>query len=147
MKMSSGIKMGAMAVAVSFVASCADIPDQVQDTHKRFHEEAAANVVLHFSRWDSISVLRPDTRENGFLPLLSRDDVARQLGRSGLRHDLAVVLVGYTYAPKQVDDLFREWKSFLGERGFQRVVLLRAGLRYKIDGLPVLHDSATTDAL
>ena len=142
MKISSGIRLAALAVAVSFVASCAHTPAQVKDTLRRFHEDAAANVVLHFGRWDSVSMIRPDTRENGFLPLFNREDVARRLGRSDVRHDLAVVLVGYTYAPQQVDDLFREWKSFLNERGFRRVVILRAGMDYKIDGLPILRDSA-----
>jgi hypothetical protein len=144
MKMSRCIGSLALALVVSSLVSCAHTPAQVADTRARFHDGAAANVVVHFSRWDSIFMLRPDTREDGFLPLLNRDDVAHRIDQAGIGRDLAVVILGYTYTGEQVAELFREWNALLGQHGFRRVVVLRVGRKDEIDGLPVLCDSAIT---
>ena len=142
MRISSCIRLAMLASVVWFVASCAHTPVTVTDTGRRFHEGASANAVLHYYRWDSIYMLRPDTREGGFLPLLSREDVARELDQRNVGRDFAVVIVGYRYSPEQQAGLIRDWDAFLNDRGFRRVVILRAGADGQINGLPILHDSA-----
>ena len=103
-----------------------------------------ANVVLHFYRWDSIYITRPDIREGGFLPLLDRQNVVRKLERRDIDHNVAVVILGYRYSRTEQENLIRDWQSLLRAEGFRRVVFLRADRRNQdqIDGLPILCDSA-----
>jgi hypothetical protein len=147
MKAMNCVRLAVLTFFVCFVVSCAHPPVLEADTLPRFHEGAAADVVVRFSRWNTIFILRPDTRQGGFLPIFNREDVAHWVDRPDIRHDLAVVLVGFSYSPEQEEELFSAWKSLLGEHGFRRIVMLRAGLNNKIDGLPILHDSAIADAL
>ncbi len=112
----------------------------------RFHEEKSTNVILHFYGWEAIQMTRPDTRQDGFLPLLSRAQIERELKHRVLPRDLAVVVFGYTYSDSEVAPLANEWKQLLGAQGFHRVVFLRAGRSYRIDGLPIIEDSAISSA-
>jgi len=133
-----------LAAIVWFAPACAHAPAQLTDRTPRFHEDAAADVVLHFYQWDTIHLIRPSSREHGFLPLLNREDVAGQLARAQGGHNLAVVVIGYRNTSGQQARLIREWKSLLAGQGFRRVVFLRADRsnQNQIDGLPILHDSA-----
>jgi hypothetical protein len=111
----------------------------------RFHEGAAASLVLLYNSDQSIFVTKPDTRENGFLPLMSREDVVRNLDRPELGRDLAVVVVGYLRTPEQDEEIMHDWQAVLGGHGFRRVVFLRSGFNDDIDGLPVIRDSNNAD--
>jgi hypothetical protein len=136
-----------LASMAGLLASCSSLAPEAKTSHGRFNEAASANLVLRFYSWDSIHMTRPDTRENGFLPLLDRESVTRELGRPDLGHDLAVVVMGFMFTAAQELELFHDWKAFLvGERGFRRVVLVRASFKNEIDGLPVLFDSAMAAA-
>lgn len=85
-------------------------------------------------------------RENGFLPLLDRDAVARRLDRLDSGRDLAVVVMGFMFTSVQESALFHDWNSLLSGHGFRRVVVVRASFKKGIDGLPVLYDSAMAAA-
>jgi len=128
------------------VASCSSVSPDGAKAHARFHDGAAANVVVRFYSWDLIHMTRPDTRENGFLPLLDRKSVARELCRPDVERDLAVVVLGNLYSLDQETQLFEDWKALLGERGFRRLVLVHAGYRYEIDGLIIVRDSVIAAA-
>jgi len=135
-----------LASVVALMPSCSSVFPDGAGTRARFHDGAAANVVVRFYSWDLIHMTRPDTRENGFLPLLNREGVAHELGRPDVGRDLAVVVMGYLYSIDQEAQLFQDWKALLGERGFRRVVLVRAGHRDEIDGLIIVRDSAIAAA-
>lgn len=135
-----------LAAVAGLMASCSLVPPDATNTGARFHDGASANMVVRFYSWDSIHMTRPDTRENGFLPLLNREGVARELGRPEVGRDLAVVVLGYLYSTDQETQLFQDWKALLGERGFRRVVLVRAGHQYEIEGLIIVRDSAIAAA-
>lgn len=124
--------------------SCANTGARWGEGYGHFHEAAATDMVLRFYRWDSIYMTKPQTRENGFLPILSRDDIARQVQRHNIARNLAVVVVGFTYSIDPGSPLVRDWKAILGEQGFRRVVFLRASGNDldRIDGLPILLDTA-----
>jgi hypothetical protein len=135
-----------LASMAGLLASCSSLTPEATTARGRFHEEASADLVLRFYSWDSIHMTRPDTRENGFLPMLNRESVAFQLDRPDLRRDLAVVVMGFMFSTAQESALFQNWQTLLGDRGFRRVVLVRAGFKNKIDGLPILYDSAMAAA-
>jgi hypothetical protein len=109
---------------------------------KRFHEDATTDLILRFNRWDTIHMLRPDTRQAGFLQILTRADVERELKTVSMGQNLAVVVVGFLLSQQQEAELAREWDSLLMGHGFRRVVLLRAGSKKDIDGLIIVHDSS-----
>jgi hypothetical protein len=133
-----------MALLAGLATSCASF--QQTATAPRFYEGAAADVVVRFYAWDSINIMRPDVRENGFLPLLDRDGAVRKLERPDIGRGLAVVVLGNLLTSAQESELIRDWDALLIERGFRRVVLLRAGSKDKINGLLVVHDSAMAAA-
>ncbi|MEI9960752.1 MAG: hypothetical protein WDM76_06370 [Limisphaerales bacterium] len=131
----------ASLVAVALIAvSCSSLPPPA--IGPRFHEGAAANLVLIYYGNQSIYMTKPDTRENGFLPLLSRQDVLHSLERPEIGHDLAVIVVGTLTAEAEAA-LMQDWESVLKEQGFRRVVWLASGNTNDIgiDGLLILHDS------
>lgn len=109
---------------------------------KRFNESAAVNVELRFFRWDSIYMTKPDTRENGFLPLLNAPQVVAEIRKRILQRNVAVVVMGYSYDEAQTAAIGEQWKKFLAAQNFKRVVLLRAGGGKAIDGLPIIQDLA-----
>ena len=132
-----------LLLAVVFVVSCDTIPTRpATDTGARFHDSGSVNVAFQFSRWDTIYMLRPDTRENGFFPVYGRDDLAPEIERRSRARDLAVVVLGYIFSPDLENAYMRDWETLLGERGFRRVVFLRAGEHADIDGLLIVRDSA-----
>lgn len=112
----------------------------------RFYDGKSAEVILQFFGWESIYMTRPDTRQAGFLPLLSRDQVEQELKQRNIPRNLAVVVIGNTYSQVQVAQLAAEWKALLHKQGFRRVVLLRAGAGDGIDGLPIIEDSVISSA-
>ena len=110
---------------------------------KCFHEGAATDLVLLCNRWDTIHMLRPELREAGFLQILTRTDVERELKTRRVGRNLAVVVVGRLSTTEKDAELARDWDALLLGNGFRRVVLLRArGSQAKeINGLAIVHDS------
>jgi len=134
------------------LSSCSSVAPQQNagEVHPRFHDGATTDMILRFFTWDSIYMTRPDTRENGFLPLYARDDIGREVKRRNINRNTAAVVVSLFYRdPVQLAQLSLAWTTYLNEQGFRRVVILHAGPGKDIDGLPVLSDSITasiTDA-
>ncbi len=88
--------------AVCLILSGCQTPKQV-DTRPRFHEEAAANVVLQFSRWDYIFMIHPDYREDGFQYRLTPDTLGQAFDRMHVERGMAVVVIGWLVRPETID--------------------------------------------
>jgi hypothetical protein len=144
MKYFGVIQVFALALLAVLLTSCSSTAPST--TARRFNEGASANMVLRSYTWNSIHMTRPDTREGGYLPLMSRDEVAREVARRQVPRDLAVVTIGAAYGPDQLAVLARDWKQFLAAQGFRRVVILRSGFKQEIDGLLVVDDSVIAGA-
>ncbi len=112
----------------------------------RFRDGELADVVVRFYAWNSIQIMRPDTREDGFLPLLNRETVTQKLDQATISHGLAVIVFGSMFSNAEEAQLIQDWNMLLQQRGFKRIVLLRAGFKDKIDGLPIVSDSAMSAA-
>lgn len=112
------------------------------DNRPRFYESASANLILKFNRWDTIHLLRPEMREGGFLPILTRKDLERELENQRVGRQLAVVVLGFLFPPDIEAQYAREWDALLTAQGFQRVVILRTGAGNSTDGLLLVHDSS-----
>lgn len=138
----------ALLCAVGFLVSCSAPSAHRANSPRLFREEKAADVVLHFYQWDAIYLMKPDSRQDGFLPLLSSERIAEEVNRRAIGRDLAVVLVGFVHDTDPNGPVVRKWTLLLTEQGFRRVVILRAGVGKGrgIDGLPILHDSAIAQA-
>lgn len=143
MSISLYLRLTLFAFVPWLMVSCASNKPSWGEGLGHFHEDATTDMVLRFYRWDSIYMTKPESRENGFLPVLSKDDIPREVQRRNIGRNLAVVIVGFTYAIDPQSALVRDWKALLGGQGFRRVVFLRAssGNKGRIDGLPILLDS------
>jgi hypothetical protein len=144
MRISTIIRWVLLATIPTCIVSCGSLDGQ--GTGARFHEGAAANLVLIYYGPASVYMTKPDTRENGFLPLKTRDDVLQDINRPDIGRDLAVVVVGYMSDPEGLERLMQGWEAELAGRGYQRVVFLRSGLNDHIDGLLVLRDSVIANS-
>ena len=89
-------------------------------------------------------MLRPDLRDGPYQRILTRTTVEQEIRTQPRGKNLAVVLIGNLYSLDQQAELAREWDGLLLGNGFRRVVILRTGPGNDIDGLPILHDSATS---
>ncbi|MFM2082494.1 MAG: hypothetical protein RL380_1185 [Verrucomicrobiota bacterium] len=128
-------------VTVNFTG-CAPLDPRVADGRPRFHEAAVTDFVAIYYTEQSIFITKPDTREGGFLPLLSKADVAEFLTRPEIGRGLGVVIVGQMATEQAESVLLDEWQAQLMMRGFRRVVCLRAGGNdSQLNGLPILRDS------
>jgi hypothetical protein len=107
-----------------------------------FKHSAAVTLELRFNTWDAVCISRPDTRENGFIPLFTAAEVPQQIERLNPVRGLAVVVVGYSYDQHQAWNIGAQWYQQLATLGFQRVVALRGSDELSIGGLPILYDSA-----
>jgi len=110
------------------------------DDHPRFSEAANADVIVRFPNWDVINIVKPDTTENGYFTLHHRLDTEQILARSGIQHNLAVVVCGCLSDLGKEEEQQRIWISILKDLHFKRAVFLRASWSQKIDGLSVIRD-------
>jgi hypothetical protein len=108
----------------------------------RFTNARSADLVLRFASWNCIFITKPRTRDNGFQPIFSRQNVLTMVQRVTDRRGLATVIF---HADRQGEELShdtREWVALLQAAGFQRVVILRDQFdSEQLDGSEILEDS------
>ncbi len=131
-------------LAVTFLVSCAGVPQQATGGRK-FHEEAAADVILRHYRWEHINLTHPEFREDGYLVTLSRSSLGPAFDRLHVKRDLAVVVFGRYYTVEQLGPLTSEWVTLLRQQGFKRVVCVHGGGEKSVDGLPIIEDTKSAD--
>jgi len=121
---------------------CINTP-QTATAGGRFHEGKSVDVALSYSDWNTIMLTKPDSHENGFLPVLNRDSVVSKINQYNTGRNLAVVTLNdaVDMSPEKQAEVIHGWETLLGDCGFHRVVFLSAGQPNKIDGLPIVHDS------
>lgn len=107
-----------------------------------FKDAKRTDLELRFNTWDSISIAKPDTREDGFVPVYQLSELPEQLARLNIQHELAVIVVVKNYDEKQAAGIGAKFKDHLTAQGFKRVVALRGGDKTPIAGLPIAFDSA-----
>ena len=146
MRMNQILRTAALAGLAFTLVSCGSLTHTAFDSLPHFHEGTSANLVVIYYGEENIFVTKPDTRDHGFLPLMNRAGLLATLERPDIGHDLGVVVVGQMGSVETQRSLVDGWQSYLKERGFRRVVCLLAGPDDKIDGLPILRDSANTTA-
>jgi hypothetical protein len=127
---------------VCFGLSGCETTQPVAETRPRFQGEASADLILRFSRWDTIYMMRPQLRSDGFLGVLTRTSLEQQLKTQPLPdRNLAVVVLGFRFSLEEEDQLVGEWNKMLGDCGYRRVVVLRTGPGKTTDGLLIVRDS------
>ncbi|MFM2294874.1 MAG: hypothetical protein RLZZ350_1287 [Verrucomicrobiota bacterium] len=132
-----------LALATLLLPGCGSLNPSVTDNLPRFRDSKSADLVVIYYAEKSIFITKPDTRENGFLPLLSRENVSEYLVRPEIGRGLGVIIIGQMTTDAEQTALMDDWQTQLSQRGFRRIVCLRAGASdERIDGLPILRDSA-----
>jgi hypothetical protein len=127
---------------VIFVSSCSTT-SKVTDNSPHFKDDKSANAVLQFSSWEYTFLTRPRYADGGYLKVVSRDKVAQALNEVNVQRGTAVVTVGWTYKGEVLDKVVSDWKTILGNYGFQRVVILRAQWGDVLNGATIIDDSNT----
>lgn len=122
---------------------CINTPQTASAGNGRFHEGKSVDVALVYSDWKTITLTKPDSHEDGFYPVLTRDNVIPKINSYSTGHNLAVVTLNdvVDMTPQTQAAVIHDWETLLGNCGFHRVVFLSAGQPNKIDGLPIVHDS------
>ena len=118
-------------------SSCATEPNGPQ---ARFHQQEECDAIVHFSSWELVTIKKPDTREDGFLPLYRFAEAEKVLQRQNSSRRLAVVICGTFLSKDQEEELQQRWAASFGALGYQRVVFLRAELGERVNGLAVIRD-------
>ena len=137
MKYLNLLRYCATLLAALLLSSCASTPE---GSHARFHDQAACDAIVRFSSWELITVNKPDTRENGFLPLFHLAEAEKVLTRTDFPHGLAVVICNSFLSVGQEADLQKKWATIFGKAGYQRVVFLRGAFHDQVNGLDVIRD-------
>ena len=125
------------------LCSCASshrLANCATETGLRFHEQGDTDVVVHFLSWRSISITKPDTAEDNFLPIYTLEDVERVLSRQRIPHRMAAVVCSYAYEPQQEAEQQKIWGALFGELGFQGVVFLRTGRSENLNELSIIKE-------
>jgi hypothetical protein len=125
------------SLAALLLCSCASTQTATQ---VRFHDQANCDAIVRFSNWNLITINKPDTRQDGFLPLLQLPEAEKVLARPDFPHRLAVVICGSYLSTREEAELQSKWAATFGGFGYQRVVFLRAGFHDQVNGLPVIKE-------
>lgn len=113
---------------------------------KRFTEAAQADVVIKFNSWNYIFVLQPPVMDGAYRKILKAEEVGAAIRPNASRRDLAVVLVGWQLSDRDGAVLGEQWRELLAGEGFRRVVCIKPLGEAKLDGSPVVYDSAAVPA-
>jgi hypothetical protein len=113
-----------------------------QNSGPRFADEASLNAVLQFSSWDYTFLVRPQYTAGGYLQQVRRENINQVFDQMKVRRGTAAVVVGWTYNGDDLKKLVSDWKTILGECGFQRVVILRAQLGNTLNGSVIVDDTS-----
>ena len=108
----------------------------------RFHESDRAGAVIKHDSWDYTFVLRPAVTDSGYRRILKAEEVGGVIRNQAIQRDLAVVLVGWQYSLADHQRIGERWNELLQAEGFQRVVCIKAFNEKKLNGSPVVYDSA-----
>lgn len=141
MKSKRSLVYTALASLAMLAVSCTSLSERSFDRQPRFYETAAADVVLRFYSWNYIFLAKPEYRESGYLREIRRDTIGQAFGKLGVRHNLAVVVLGRNYDSASLSRLVNEWKSILAAQGFHRIVCVRASDNDEINGSQIIDDS------
>ena len=137
MKVKKLVGCAVASAAALFLSACATDPS----SHlARFHQQEECDAIVHFSSWELVTINKPDTREDGFLPLYRFTDAEKILARQNSQRRLAAVICGAFLSKEQEEDLQQRWATSFGILGYQRVVFLRAEFGDRVNGLAVIKD-------
>ena len=141
--MSHKFQSGAAAFMIVLLAACGCQTTNRPPT-ELFTEAPFVDVVLQFAAWDCIFVTEPNLRQDGFQRVLTRATVAEAVTGATKGRGLAVVVFNATQQGDTQAGAIADWLALLKQTGFERVVILRAGIDSRIQGLEILEDSQTS---
>ena len=86
-------------------------------------------------------MVKPRYDEEGFLRQVHRETIGQLFDSYHVGRNMAVGVMGGTYAPEDMNQMVAEWKRILGGCGFRRVVFLRSSAYNKLNGSLIIDDS------
>jgi hypothetical protein len=134
--LSLGLLLSLLGVSVTFAT---------QEKPKAFLQQDAADLVVNFWHWDSVSVVKPAPKEK-VAHAFTKAELVAFLKEEKIRRSLVVVILDKRDAPEgkacSEDSLVADFHQM----GFRRVILQQAVSDLAPDGLPILRDSEKTEA-
>lgn len=130
------LRCAAISLAPLFLSACATTTPR----QAHFHQQDSCDAIVRFSSWDLITINKPDTREQGFLPLYKQPQAEQVLARTDVGRNLAVVICGSLFSLREEANLQEKWAGIFGGLGYQRVIFLRAGFHDQVNGLPIIRE-------
>jgi hypothetical protein len=109
---------------------------------KHFRDADQADAVIKHDSWDYTFVLHPPVTEDGYRRILKAEEVGGVIRNQANQLALAVILVGWQYSPADHYRIGQRWNELLQAEGFQRVVCIKTVNEKKLNGSPVVYDSA-----
>ena len=131
------LRWAASALLIPLLCSCSTSPFAGAP---RFREAANADVIVRAPNLDLINIVRPDTKDNGFITLHAQAEAEQILAQARIQHNLAVVVCSRFNTDERDAEYQQAWIAIFRSLHFQRVVFLRAAWSQEIDGLAVIVD-------
>jgi len=132
----------ALLAGLFLLNGCQSAKPNPQANLKRFHEADQATAVFKYDSWDYIFMLQPPVMEGNYRRILKVEDLRPVILSQGISRNLAVVLMGWQYTPADHYRLGQRWHEVLQAEGFHRVVCVKTVNEKKINGSPIVYDSA-----
>lgn len=123
------------------LTGCKSAPNPLS-RYQRFHEAEYAGAVIKHDSWDYNFVLQPPVTDAGFRRILKAEDVGGVVRNHATSRYLAVILLGWQYSPEDHRRMGERWNELLRAEGFERVVCLKTTSETKLNGCPIVYDSA-----
>lgn len=131
-----------LSAALLTLAGCQSVAPGPLARLPRFTEAEQADTVIKHYSWDYIFVLRPAVMDGPFRRILKAENIGPAIRATVTRRDLAVVLVGWQLSERDSATLGEHWRNLLEGEGFRRVVCIKPLSETKLNGSPVVYDSA-----
>lgn len=132
----------ALLAGIFLLNGCQSAKPNPQANFQRFHEADQVSAVFKYDSWNYIFMLQPPVMEGGYRRILKVEDLRPVILSQDISRNLAVVLVGWQYTPDDLYHLGQRWNEVLRAEGFQRVVCIKTMNEKKLNGCPVVFDSA-----
>ena len=130
----------ALAGALVVLSGCASNPHYVADG-PRFHDEAAASLIVRYSSENTVFMLRPDGHEGPFQRIFSREELCGAVAGQPGERGLAVVIINHYRMRDLEQQAEQRWVESLNRLNYRRVVFLRGNGRGNINGLRIVSET------
>ena len=145
-QLATGFAAATSMCALLLLTSCLGPNANPLANAPRFHGAADADLIFRYFSDQVSHVEKPLTTDGPFLVSCDRPMVLK-LAADQPRHELAVVLLIRYFSTPEENRIKLAWRADLTKIGYHNVVFLLAGPNRQIEGLPILPDPQSPQAV